>query len=119
MIGELYRDGSSSAVEMMFSVQTSDQLVNSFQSSVAVPPNVNSRRRLCIHPSGNQEAQKCSLLNYEVEVSFLKTLLLATKLILCCFSQCGHPTLCATIGWTLQLRVKAATREVWTVSSRV
>ncbi|KAI6189770.1 hypothetical protein M3Y97_00044500 [Aphelenchoides bicaudatus] len=67
MIGELYRDESSNAVEMMFSVQTSDQVVSAFQSSVAVPPNVNSRRKLCVHPSGNQEAQKCLILNYEVE----------------------------------------------------
>lgn len=45
MIGELYRDDSPNAVEMMFSVQTSDQLEKTFQSSVAVPPSVVSLLR--------------------------------------------------------------------------
>jgi hypothetical protein len=67
MIGELYRDETLNAVEMMFSVHTSESLEHEFQSVVAVPGSVNSRRRLCVHPVGDQESQKCVWLSYEVE----------------------------------------------------
>lgn len=67
MIGELFRDESTEAIEMMFSVHTSDQIEHEFQSIIAVPGSVNSRRRLCIHPNGDLDSQKCSWLSYEVE----------------------------------------------------
>jgi hypothetical protein len=51
----------------MFSVHTSESPEHEFQSVVAVPGSVNSRRRLCLHPVGDQEAQKCRWLSYEVE----------------------------------------------------
>lgn len=51
----------------MFSVHTSDTPESEFQSVVAVPGSVNSRRRLCLHSVGNQESQKCRWLSYEVE----------------------------------------------------
>ncbi|KAI6199923.1 Transmembrane protein 26 family-containing protein [Aphelenchoides besseyi] len=67
MIGELYRDSTSDAVEMMFSVQTVEQKEQSYQTIVEVPATVNSRRKVCIHPSGQPAAQKCVWLEYTAE----------------------------------------------------
>uniref|UniRef100_A0A7E4UXP0 Tyrosine-protein kinase receptor n=1 Tax=Panagrellus redivivus TaxID=6233 RepID=A0A7E4UXP0_PANRE len=65
LIGQVYTTDSRTTMDLVFSVQTSDNENPSFKAVVTVPSSIDSPRYVCIHASGDLDSLQCQWLPYE------------------------------------------------------
>ena len=65
LVGQVFSTDSKAEMDIVFSVQTSDNPQKEFRAIIALPVSVDSRRFVCIHASGDLDSQLCKWLDYK------------------------------------------------------
>uniref|UniRef100_A0A914YER7 Uncharacterized protein n=1 Tax=Panagrolaimus superbus TaxID=310955 RepID=A0A914YER7_9BILA len=67
LIGQVFSSESRAQMDIVFSIQTSENVEDFFKAIVSLPSTIDSRRYICIHASGDLDSQQCQWLEYKAD----------------------------------------------------